>query len=49
MATVRSQMKNLMGKTNTNRQSELIRLLSALPKTPPPGANSSQINAAYPV
>lgn len=49
VATVRSQMKNLMGKTNTNRQSELIRLLSALPKTPPPGANSSQINAAYAV
>jgi DNA-binding CsgD family transcriptional regulator/PAS domain-containing protein len=39
VATIRSQMKTLMGKTSTRRQGELIRLLSALPKTPPPGAN----------
>ena len=41
VATVRSQMKGLMGKTDTQRQGDLIRLLSTLPRT----ANGhSQIN-----
>ena len=35
VATVRSQMKNLLGKTNTQRQGDLIRLLSTLPRTAP--------------
>jgi DNA-binding CsgD family transcriptional regulator/PAS domain-containing protein len=33
VATVRSQMKNLLGKTDTQRQGDLIRLLSTLPRT----------------
>jgi DNA-binding CsgD family transcriptional regulator len=33
IATVRSQMKGLMGKTDTQRQGDLIRLLSTLPRT----------------
>jgi DNA-binding CsgD family transcriptional regulator len=32
IATVRSQMKGLMGKTDTQRQGDLIRLLSTLPR-----------------
>jgi len=35
VATIRSQMKTLMGKTDTRRQSDLVRLLSALPRTVP--------------
>jgi DNA-binding CsgD family transcriptional regulator len=35
VATVRSQMKNLLGKTGTQRQGDLIRLLSTLPRTAP--------------
>jgi DNA-binding CsgD family transcriptional regulator/PAS domain-containing protein len=35
IATVRSQMKGLMGKTDTQRQGDLIRLLSTLPRTAP--------------
>jgi DNA-binding CsgD family transcriptional regulator len=35
VATIRSQMKTLMGKTDTRRQSDLVRLLSALPRTAP--------------
>jgi DNA-binding CsgD family transcriptional regulator/PAS domain-containing protein len=35
VATIRSQMKNMLGKTSTHRQGDLIRLLSALPKTVP--------------
>jgi len=41
IATVRSQMKGLMGKTDTHRQGDLIRLLSTLPRTAPTRA---QIN-----
>ena len=41
IATVRSQMKGLMGKTDTQRQGDLIRLLSTLPRTAPVAA---QIN-----
>jgi len=33
VATIRSQMKNLLGKTDTQRQGDLIRLLSTLPRT----------------
>ena len=33
VATVRSQMKNLLGKTSTRRQGDLVRLLSTLPRT----------------
>ena len=33
IATIRSQMKGLMGKTDTQRQGDLIRLLSTLPRT----------------
>ena len=33
IATVRSQMKSLMSKTDTQRQGDLIRLLSTLPRT----------------
>jgi DNA-binding CsgD family transcriptional regulator len=33
VATVRSQMKNVLGKTDTQRQGDLIRLLSTLPRT----------------
>jgi DNA-binding CsgD family transcriptional regulator len=41
ISTVRSQMKGLMGKTDTQRQGDLIRLLSTLPRTAlPPAANS---------
>jgi DNA-binding CsgD family transcriptional regulator len=35
VATVRSQMKGLMGKTDTQRQGDLVRLLSTLPRTAP--------------
>jgi DNA-binding CsgD family transcriptional regulator/PAS domain-containing protein len=35
IGTVRSQMKGLMGKTDTQRQGDLIRLLSTLPRTAP--------------
>lgn len=35
VATVRSQMKGLFGKTSTQRQGDLIRLLSSLPRTVP--------------
>ena len=35
VSTVRSQMKGLMGKTDTQRQGDLIRLLSTLPRTAP--------------
>jgi DNA-binding CsgD family transcriptional regulator/PAS domain-containing protein len=35
IATVRSQMKSLMAKTDTQRQADLIRLLSTLPRTAP--------------
>jgi DNA-binding CsgD family transcriptional regulator len=38
IATVRSQMKGLMGKTDTQRQGDLIRLLSTLPRTAPASA-----------
>lgn len=38
VTTVRSQMKSLLGKTDTRRQGDLIRLLSALPRTAPPQA-----------
>jgi DNA-binding CsgD family transcriptional regulator len=41
IATVRSQMKGLMDKTDTQRQGDLIRLLSTLPRTAPTRA---QIN-----
>jgi DNA-binding CsgD family transcriptional regulator/PAS domain-containing protein len=41
IATVRTQIKALMGKTDTQRQSDLIRLLSTLPRTAP---NKAQIN-----
>jgi DNA-binding CsgD family transcriptional regulator/PAS domain-containing protein len=41
IATVRSQMKGLMGKTDTQRQGDLIRLLSTLPRT---AQNKSHIN-----
>ncbi len=41
IATVRSQMKGLMGKTDTQRQGDLIRLLSTLPRTAP---NKAEIN-----
>ncbi|WP_158786246.1 helix-turn-helix transcriptional regulator [Granulicella sp. L46] len=34
--TVRNQLKSIMGKTNTNRQSEMVRLLMAIPQ---PSAN----------
>ena len=34
IGTIRSQMKSILGKTGTNRQGELIRLLMTLPKTP---------------
>jgi len=37
VATVRSQMKSLLGKTDTRRQGELIRLLTSLPRTAPGG------------
>jgi DNA-binding CsgD family transcriptional regulator len=37
VTTVRSQMKSLLGKTETRRQGELIRLLSSLPRTAPVG------------
>jgi DNA-binding CsgD family transcriptional regulator/PAS domain-containing protein len=33
--TVRSQMKALLGKTQTNRQADLVRLLSTLPRAAP--------------
>lgn len=33
VATVRSQMKNLLGKTSTRRQGDLVRLLCTLPRT----------------
>jgi DNA-binding CsgD family transcriptional regulator len=32
IATIRSQMKGLMGKTETQRQGDLIRLLTTLPR-----------------
>lgn len=35
VATVRSQMKALMSKTDTQRQGDLVRLLSTLPRTAP--------------
>ena len=35
VATIRSQMKALLNKTDTRRQSELVRLLSSLPRTAP--------------
>jgi DNA-binding CsgD family transcriptional regulator/PAS domain-containing protein len=35
VATIRSQMKNLLGKTDTQRQGDLIRLLSTLPRAVP--------------
>lgn len=35
VATVRSQMKSLLGKTDTRRQSDLVRLLLSLPRTTP--------------
>lgn len=35
IATIRSQMKGLMGKTDTQRQGDLIRLLATLPRTAP--------------
>ena len=35
LATTRSQMKGLFGKTSTKRQGELIQLLSSLPRTLP--------------
>jgi DNA-binding CsgD family transcriptional regulator/PAS domain-containing protein len=41
IATVRSQMKGLMGKTDTQRQGDLIRVLSTLPRTAP---GKAQIN-----
>jgi len=41
VATVRSQMKGLMGKTDTQRQGDLIRLLSTLPRAAP---SANQIN-----
>ena len=43
VATVRSQMKGLMGKTDTQRQGDLIRLLSTLPRTRT-APNRAQIN-----
>lgn len=33
VATVRSQMKSLLGKTDTRRQGDLVRLLASLPRT----------------
>lgn len=33
VATVRSQMKSLLGKTDTHRQGDLVRLLASLPRT----------------
>jgi DNA-binding CsgD family transcriptional regulator len=33
VTTVRSQMKNLLGKTATRRQGDLVRLLATLPRT----------------
>jgi DNA-binding CsgD family transcriptional regulator len=36
VATVRSQMKSLLAKTDTNRQADLVRLLATLPRTIPP-------------
>jgi DNA-binding CsgD family transcriptional regulator/PAS domain-containing protein len=35
VATVRSQMKSLLGKTQTTRQTDLVRLLSSLPRIKP--------------
>ncbi len=42
LATTRSQMKSLFGKTSTRRQGELIQLLSSLPRTAPTGAHATQ-------
>ena len=36
VATVRSQMKSLLAKTDTHRQGDLVRLLATLPRTAPP-------------
>jgi DNA-binding NarL/FixJ family response regulator len=33
VATVRSQLKPLLGKTGTRRQADLVRVLSTLPRT----------------
>ncbi len=41
IATIRSQMKGLMGKTDTQRQGDLIRLLSTLPRTAPVQAQTN--------
>jgi len=35
VATVRSQMKSVFGKTDTQRQADLVRLLASLPRTVP--------------
>ena len=41
LATTRSQMKSLFGKTSTRRQGELIQLLSSLPRTMPATARTA--------
>ncbi len=41
LATTRSQMKGLFGKTSTKRQGELIQLLSSLPRTLPMAAQAT--------
>jgi DNA-binding CsgD family transcriptional regulator len=42
VATVRSQMKALLGKTDTRRQTDLVRLLSSLPRTTPTQTTPTQ-------
>jgi DNA-binding CsgD family transcriptional regulator/PAS domain-containing protein len=47
VSTVRSQMKTLLAKTNTRRQSELVGLLSSLPRTSPGGGTTLEGEMAH--
>ena len=46
-ATIRSQMKGLLEKTDTHRQGELIQLLATLPRTAPTPQKNSTVSPVY--
>ena len=47
MATIRSQLRALLEKTGTTRQTELIQLLSSLPRTAPDDAARMATGGRY--